>query len=446
MTEGLNNTMKTIISGGLVLLLVVRMVLSSESIPAFPGAEGAGAMTPGGRGGSVYVVTNLNDDGPGSLRDAVRESNRIIVFRVGGTIHLKSRLSIRANNLTIAGQTAPGGGICIADYAIDIRGSDIVIRHLRVRLGDLTRQETDSMTLWHGVRRVIIDHCSVSWSVDEALSLAGDVQDVTIQWCIISEALRQSVHRKGEHGYGSLSRASGRVTWHHNLWAHNDARNPRLGDNYGKDPRPTFDVRNNVIYDYGGTATGLTQGIFSANYVGNYVRPGPSSRAKKPINTSANKSDMKFYVSGNVFEPDPSLDGEELFDEVEENGKRFVTLVDQPFDMPPVTTTSAQEALEQVLANVGATLPKRDSVDHRIIQQVKQRTGKMINSPSEVGGWPELESGEAPVDSDADGMPDEWESKHGFNPSDPSDGPGDADQDGYTNIEEYLNNTDPRGK
>lgn len=418
---------------------------AADAVPAFPGAEGAGALTPGGRGGEVYLVTTLDDDGPGSLRDAVSKPNRIIVFRVGGTIRLKSRLSIRASNLTLAGQTAPGGGICIADYAVDIRASDLVLRHLRFRLGDVTRQETDSLTLWHGVRRVIIDHCSVSWSVDEGLSLAGDVQDVTVQWCIIAEALKESVHKKGEHGYGSLSRASGKVTWHHNLWAHNDARNPRLGDNYGKDPRPTFDLRNNVIYDYGSTATGLTQGVFAANYVGNYIRPGPSSRAKVPIKTSASKSDMRFFVDANLFEADESLTGEAMFDELEKDGKRYITLVDKPFEMPPVTTSTAKEAFAEVMKDVGATLPKRDSADTRVIEQVQNREGKMINSPTDVGGWPELAAGEAPADSDRDGMPDTWETSHSLNPNDPADSATDADNDGYTNIEEYLNHTAPTG-
>jgi pectate lyase len=430
----------TVLTGAAAAL---AQTTAPAALPAFPGAEGAGATTPGGRGGEVYTVTNLNDDGPGSFRDAVSKGNRIVVFAVSGTIELKSRVSIREGNLTVAGQTAPGDGVCLRGYALDVRASDIVLRHLRFRLGDETKQETDSLTVWHGCRNVVVDHCSATWSVDEALSLAGDVQNVTVQWCLIAEALHNSAHRKGSHGYGSLSRATGPVTWHHNLWAHNDARNPRLGDNYGKDPRPTFDVRNNVVYDYGGTGVGLTQGIFGVNFVGNYLRPGPGTKAKRPIDVG-DKSDLKFYMEGNLYEPDASLPPVGWFKQTEVDGKKILAVVDKPFDMPFVHTTTAKEAYDAVLANVGATLPARDPVDGRIIEQVKNRTGRHIDSQSQVGGWPELKSAPAPADTDGDGMPDAWETAHGLNPADPKDGNLDADNDGYTNVEEYLNGTDPK--
>lgn len=418
----------------------------ASDIPAFPGAQGFGAIASGGRGGSVYEVTNLNDDGPGSLRDAVNRGDRIVVFRVGGTIQLKNRLNINASNITIAGQTAPGGGICIRDYATDVRASNVIIRHLRFRLGDETKQETDSLTLWHGVRNVVIDHCSVSWSVDEGLSLAGDVQNVSVQWCMIYEALKESLHRKGAHGFGSLSRANGDITWHHNLWAHNDARNPRLGDNYGKDPRPRFDVRNNVMYDYGGTCSGLTQGIFPVNYVANFIRPGPSSTAKTPITVGEDKSDLTFYIAGNVVDGNEKLtaDNHLFFNKTEDEGKTFVHIVEAPFDAPAVRQTSAQQALEDVLAFGGASRPVRDSVDARLVKNVRERSGRMINSQTEVGAWPALDAGQAPVDSDHDGMPDDWEKQFSLNPNDASDGAADADKDGYTNVEECLNGTDPR--
>jgi pectate lyase len=394
----------------------------------------------------VYEVVNLNDEGPGSLRDAVSRGNRIVVFRVGGTLQLKSRLNINANNITIAGQTAPGGGICIRDFATDIRASNVVIRHMRLRLGDETRQETDTLTLWRGVRNVVIDHCSASWSVDETLSLAGDVQDVSVQWCMIYEALKQSHHRKGSHGFGSLSRATGGVSWHHNLWAHNDSRNPRLGDNYGKEPRPRFDVRNNVIYDYGGTCSGLTQGKFTANYVANFIRPGPSSTAKTPISVGEKDSDLRFYIAENVVDGNAGFtsDNRTFFNQIEADEKRVVSFVDKPFDFPVIRQTTAQEAYEEVLATGGASLPRRDAADARLVQNVRGRAGKMINSQKDVGGWPELEAGEAPADSDHDGMPDAWEQQHNLNPTDPTDGAADADADGYTNVEELLNGTDPR--
>src|SRR4051812_34380467 len=282
-------------TGGLLCLIATLPSVSAQAaavseLPAFPGAEGFGATTPGGRGGKVMFVTNLNDSGPGSLRAACEATGpRIIVFRAAGTIALKSPITVKAPYLTVAGQTAPGDGICVRDATFGVATHDVVIRYLRCRLGDVTGREADSFDVLHGSRDVILDHCSATWSIDEALSLSGNNQNITIQWCLIGESLRRSKHSKGAHGYGSLARANGPVTFHHNLWIHNDARNPRMGDNYGRGPNfPTFDVRNNVIYDHGGTASGLTQGNLKANYVANYIRPGPDSRAKTPI-TVGNK-------------------------------------------------------------------------------------------------------------------------------------------------------------
>jgi pectate lyase len=277
---------------------------ATGGVPAFPGAQGFGARARGGRGGTVVEVTNLDDAGPGSLREAVRGPNRTVVFRVSGTIRLRSPLVVAEPNITIAGQTAPGDGICLRDQTLAIRGHDVVVRYLRSRLGDVSGKQSDCISVDHGTRDVIVDHCSATWSIDEALSLSGDVTDVTLQWCLIAEALDRSKHPKGAHGYGSLARANGRVTLHHNLWAHNDARNPRLGDNYGRPPYPTFDVRNNVMYDYGSACTGLTQGVLKVNYIGNYIRPGPSSRAKLPIRVGA-PSDLLFYIRDNVVDAGP---------------------------------------------------------------------------------------------------------------------------------------------
>ena len=203
------------------------------ALPAFPGAECCGATTPGGRGGRVLFVTNLNDSGPGSFRTACEaEGPRIVVFRVSGTIELKNPITVRTPYLTIAGQSAPGDGICLRNAAFGIATHDVVVRFLRSRLGDESRREDDCIDLLHGARNCVLDHCSATWSVDECLSLSGDVQDCTIQWCLIGESLNQSIHAKGKHGYGSLARANGPVSWHHNLWIHNDGRNPRLGENY----------------------------------------------------------------------------------------------------------------------------------------------------------------------------------------------------------------------
>jgi pectate lyase len=438
------------ISAALVMFAVLSPAASAtrppSSIPAFPGAEGFGATTPGGRGGKVIAVTNLSDDGPGSFRAACEaEGPRIVIFRVSGLITLTRKLIIKNPYITIAGQTAPGDGICLRNFTFVIATHDVVVRYLRSRLGDLTAQEDDSITLAAGARDVVVDHCSATWSIDENLSLAGDVSNVTVQWCLIAEGLNHSKHSKGEHGYGSLSRANGPVTWHHNLWAHNTSRNPRLGDNYGRPPYPTFDVRNNVIYDYGEIASGLTQGVLKVNYVGNYIRPGPSSKPTTPIHIGG-PSDLSFYIKDNVFDGNSALtaDNSRFFDPVEIEGKRQVQTVNQPFTAPEVKTTSAAGALAAVLATAGASLPRRDPVDAQIVADVRGRGGSIIDSQQQVGAWPELKSAAAPKDSDGDGMPDVWERRYGLNPLNAADASLDDDHDGYTNIEEYLNGTNPR--
>ena len=437
----------------LVILLVASVGLASTSnaratltVPAFPGAQGFGANTPGGRGGRVIFVTNLNDAGPGSLRAACdADGPRTVIFRGSGLISLASPITVKNPFLTIAGQTAPGDGICLRNFTFNIATHDVVVRYLRSRLGDLSAQESDSITLVSGAHDVVLDHCSATWSIDESLSLAGNVSNVTIQWCLIGNALNHSKHAKGDHGYGSLSRANGPVTWHHNLWVHNNSRNPRLGDNYGRPPFPTFDVRNNVMYDYGEICSGLTQGVLKVNYVGNYIRPGPSSKATTPIHVGG-PSQLSFYIRDNVFEGHDSFttDNSTFFDPVMIDGKRQLEIVPQPFDAPLVQTSSARDAYTAVLASVGASLPRRDSVDARIINEVKSGTGSIIDSQEQVGSWPELKSTTPPVDTDEDGMPDAWERKFGLNPHDASDGSKDKDGDGYTNLEEYLNNTNPR--
>jgi pectate lyase len=443
---------------GLLCLLPFRLTYAAPSteLPAFPGAEGFGSTTPGGRGGQLLTVTNLADNGPGSLRAACDAAGpRIIVFRVAGTIASKSPITVKNPYLTLAAQTAPGDGICLRDATFGVATHDVIIRYLRCRLGDVTSREADSLDVLHGSSNVIFDHCTATWSIDECLSLSGNNQNITIQWCLIGESLNMSKHSKGAHGYGSLARANGPVTFHHNLWIHNDSRNPRLGDNYGKGPAfPIFDVRNNIIYDFGHTASGLTQGNLKVNYVANFIRPGPSSRARTPI-TIGPKSDMQFFIQDNVFDGNDALtqDNARFFHatEMEETNaagtsslKLEVRTVTRPFDAPHVTTVPAKDLLDSVLPTVGASLPKRDIVDARLIEDVRKRTGKIIDSQTQVGGWPALTSGEPPLDSDNDGMPDAWEIEHKLNPHDPSDANLDSDKDGYSNIEEYLNGTDPQ--
>jgi len=419
----------------------LRGEMPPASIPAFPGAQGFGSRTPGGRGGRVILVSNLHDSGPGSFRSAVTAAGpRIVVFALGGLITLQSGVEITEPFLTVAGQTAPGDGICIRGSQVNVRTHDVVLRHLRFRPGDLGKEDVDSLAITGESHDVIVDHCSTTWSIDENLSPSGAVRDVTVQWCLIAEALNKSHHAKGEHGYGSLVRAVGGVTLHHNLWAHNVARNPRLGDNYGRPPFPTFDVRNNVIYDYGSMASGLTGDRLNANYVGNYVRPGPSSDRARGVIVLAPTADAAYFVRDNVVEhrPEWAADNSKLFDRAVIDGRRVVRVVGEPFDVPMVEGTDARSAFEQVLAGAGATRPARDVVDARIVRQVREGTGSLIDSQQQVGGWPEYRPGTPAADGDSDGMPDAWERASGLNPADPADGSR-TGSGGYTNVERYLN-------
>ncbi|HEY4786020.1 MAG TPA: thrombospondin type 3 repeat-containing protein, partial [Bacteroidales bacterium] len=318
---------------------------------------------------------------------------------------------------------------------------DAIVRFIRCRPGDISGKAYDAMGAGHGAHDVVFDHCSASWSIDECLSPSGSIYNITVQWCLIGESLNKSVHPKGEHGYGSLVRAIGGLTLHHNLWIDNIARNPRLGDNYGKAPWPTFDVRNNVIYNWGGICSGLTGDHLSANYVANYLKPGPNSSDRAPIVLSKT-ADVKYFVKDDVVEGRSSYtkNPASMFTPSEAGGRHLFTLMEKPFDVPAVKTTSAEEAYRQVLALVGAICPERDSVDNRLIREVKTNTGRIINSQNEVGGWPNYRPAEPPKDSDNDGIPDAWEKAHRMNPNDAADASlQDKDGDGYTNIEKYIN-------
>jgi len=296
-----------------------------------------------------------------------------------------------SSDLTIDGSSAPGDGVCVRGSEVSIRAHDVIVRDMRFRPGDISGKEVDALNVAGDAHHVLIDHVSASWGVDENLSPSGAVHDVTVQWSIIAEGLNHSVHSKGAHGYGSLVRAVGGVTLHHNLWAHNASRNPRLGDNYGNPPWPTFDVRNNVIYDYGDIASGMTGDHLSANYVANYIRPGPSSNTRRGPIVLTDTAAVDYFVEGNVVEGRDELtaDNRKLFDRASLAGRTLVTIAPRPFAAPAVTITSAGEALLAVLAGAGATLPRRDAVDTRIVREVEQRTGRVIDSQKDVGGWPE---------------------------------------------------------
>ena len=415
-------------------------------VPAFPGAEGFGAMTPGGRGGVVIAVTNLDDDGPGSLRAAVEaEGPRIVVFQVAGTIELLSSLNIDNPFITIAGQTAPGGGIALKNApsnrrpTIRIRTHDVMIRYLRVRPGPSIESSSDLDALsMPGASNVIIDHSSFSWASDENIDAWRDAHDITIQWSIISEGLRHEADAEGPPSLGMLlgSEGSGNMSVHHNLFAHNHGRNPRM--NTGG----IVDIVNNVIYNPGDQPSTISNDWHPTppiNYVGNYYKRGPDSIRDFLIDTKELSAEI--FVQGNITPGRPTDDLDEAEGVVRDTSLAYV--IENRHPAPPITETSAFVAYDQVLANAGATLPLRDVVDWRIVADVVSGGGNIITDPSDVGGWPQLAAGLPPLDSDHDGMPDEWELQYDFNPEDSMDGNKDTDNDGYTNIEEYLNGTEP---
>lgn len=400
---------------------------AAAEVPAFPGAEGFGAMTPGGRGGKVLIVSNLNDSGPGSLRAACEATGpRIVVFRVSGLIDLQTPVRIVEPFITIAGQSAPGDGICLKRNGLSVNTHDVIIRHIRSRPGDISGKEVDGLAIGGDSQRVIVDHCSVSWSVDENLSPSGNIADVTVQWSIISEALDRSVHSKGAHGYGSLARAAGGLSMHHNLWASNSSRNPRPGDNYARPPFPVIDVRNNLIYNPGGGNV-IGENV-TMNYAGNYTRPGPDTVLKSMFNPTERYS-IKAFIEGNVIEG--MRDFANWF-------SKPVEMLAKAAEAPPIKMSDARSALVRILAEAGATLPARDVVDSRVVAGVRSGTGRIIDSQWEVGAWPDYRSTPPPPDSDRDGMPDAWEHSRGLNPKDASDASAQSTT-GYTNIEVYLN-------
>jgi hypothetical protein len=449
--------MKTVKIG--IFCLVVSLSFNSAwsapaVLPAFPDAEGFGMGAIGGRGGQVIEVTNLNDSGPGSLRAAVdSEGPRIVVFRVSGYIELKSVLDINKPYITIAGQTAPGDGICLKNYYIAVRTDNVIIRYLRVRPSDIAKEEFDAISVLNG-RNIIIDHCSASWSLDEVVSVTSSrrpsLGNVTIQWCIISESLNCSAHHKGCHGYASLIRAGygNGVTYHHNLYAHHAGRSPRPGNYVDSKRDPCgliFDFRNNVVYNWGGQHAGYNDdgknganSITNMNFVNNYYIKGPNSTGSYAFTETSTCS--KAYFGGNWMEgacPKNQWNLVELTDLTQAQKDAYKQSA--PVPVAPVVAEDASTAYTRVLADAGTVFPVRDAVDKRVVDSVVKRTGGIINHIEEVGGYPMMESGTPPVDSDHDGMPDKWELAVGLNPSDANDARSDRDGDGYTNIEEYIN-------
>ncbi len=434
--------------------------------PAFPGAEGFGRYTTGGRGGQVIYVTNLNDDGTGSLRDAVETKGaRIIMFKVSGIIELESNLTITNDDLTIAGQSAPGDGICIKNYNVNVNADNIIIRYLRFRMGDELKTEDDALGgRYH--ENIIVDHCSMSWSTDECVSFYNN-ENFSLQWCIMAESLRNSVHDKGKHGYGGIW-GGVRASFHHNLLAHHDSRNPRFcGSRFNNAVADSelCDLRNNVIYAWGGNSGYGAEGG-SYNIVNNYYKPGDctESGVKDRIyspNDESSEDDTQelgihgyFYVNGNYMNESTSVTSDN-WKGIDVNFKyssdtKSDIKSDTEYDCGDITTQSAADAYSAVLNYAGASLV-RDTVDARIVYETQTgtytytgsngSTGGLIDSQSDVGGWPDYtyDASDVPTDTDGDGMPDDWETANGLDSSDDSDGITYTLSDLYTNVEVYLN-------
>jgi hypothetical protein len=415
--------------------------------PAFPGVEGFGRYTLGGRGGRVIEVTNLNDRGPGSLRAAVlAEGPRTVVFRVSGTIALESELKIRNPYLTIAGQTAPGDGICLKNYQVNFDTQHLIIRYLRFRPGDEMGKEQDGFGGQGD--HIVIDHCSASWGVDETFSI-NKASNLTVQWCMITESLYHSIHKKGKHGYGGLWGGPG-GSWHHNILAHHSSRNPRAS---GNAESGLMDYRNNVIYNWGFNSAYGGE-LWPRNWINNYYKAGPATSANVRQRIFLQKDPRgRMYAAGNYVHGFPAITADNWSGGInfapDGEATEATLRAAQPFVVAPVTTQPAEAAYARVLVGAGCSLA-RDAVDARIIEEIRTGTARfgatyqgggkgIIDSPRDVGGWPVLRSLPAPVDTDRDGMPDEWERAHGLNPSDPSDGARAGDAAGYTNLELYLN-------
>ncbi|PKP93819.1 MAG: pectate lyase [Alphaproteobacteria bacterium HGW-Alphaproteobacteria-16] len=433
------------LAASVILLSGAALPVAAQQL-AFPGAEGAGRFSEGGRGGRVIAVTNLNDSGPGSLRAALEADRpRTVVFRVSGTIALKSDINVTNGRLTIAGQTAPGDGITIRDHTLNIAANDVVVRYIRVRLGAASGTQQDAITITRG-RRIILDHVSASWSVDETLSSSAhydkpgdEVYDLTVQWSIIANSLRKSNHDKGEHGYGSLIRAArgAKLSWHHNLWANHLDRMPRPG-NYsmpGDDQvGASMEFRSNVFYNWGKERSGYNADVSTHirySFIDNSYIAGPDSKGSFAFEEQNQLA--RAYWSGNSMNGTIPQDQRTLVIGNIPTGY----WLSAPVDVAPVAADPAPSAYARVLAEAGASLV-RDAVDRRIVAGVRDRSGRIIDSEADDGGWPALRSGEAQADSDGDGMPDVWERARGLDPAS-ADGAADRDRDGFSNLEEYLN-------
>lgn len=431
--------------------------------------QGGGAAATGGKGGLVYIVNTLADtidaaSGKplsGTLRYAVEQAGtRMVLFQVAGTIHLQKELDIRHGDLTIAGQSAPGDGICIAGYPVCVKGaSNVIVRFLRFRMGDEAQVEGDALSVYDA-QKVVIDHCSFSWSTDECVSCYGNT-DFTLQYCFITESLRNSVHGKGRHGYGGIWGGTN-ATFHHNLLAHHDSRNPRFDHYYvNQTCFGPIDYVNNVVYNWGGNSTYGGEGVKQArqiNMVNNYYKPGPATSKKTRLldptvscDYCAEKGTVvpaKFYLQGNYMYGSEQVTADNWQGStVQTDAVKALARWTEGLTML-TAEESAEKAFETVLTKAGCSLC-RDAIDTRIAEEVRKgtatckgsngSTGGLIDTQKDAGGWPDLQAGETKKDTDRDGIPDAWEETHGLNPLSNADGKTETLVSGYSNLDVYLN-------
>ncbi|MEO0878503.1 MAG: hypothetical protein AAFY22_02205, partial [Pseudomonadota bacterium] len=429
---------------------------------AFPTAEGFGKYAVGGRGGAVYVVSNLNDAGPGSLRECAEASGpRTCVFSVSGEIQTQSTIRITEPYITIAGQSAPGDGIQLTNRGTGnlerpllIDTHDVIIRFIASRPGPPSAQTSNVDALTVSGQDIILDHLSLAWSNDEVLNIFGNrgilasagsenTANITVQWSLIYEPLENAQHPSGAHSFGVLIDDGARdVTFHHNLIANSFRRNPNTSG-IGQ-----LDYVNNVTFNWARYAGEVynRRGSTFLNWVNNIAIAGPNTiRERRWVLNAFNNNDLAdfaIHADGNI---DYNRTAETLPGDISVDPKDHQFLSTTPvgygISLASTSITDAQQAYRDVLAfaGMGAFRPQRDSSDQRVITGVQGCQGDIIDDPIEVGGWPTLQSTTAPVDADADGMADDWEVAEGFDPTDPNDRNGDQDADGYTNLEEYLN-------
>ena len=450
----------------LIIAILIQQSLIAQQV-AFPGAEGFGKYASGGRGGKLVAVTNLNDNGEGSFRHALQQYPNeplTVIFKVSGIIELESNIVIKRSDLTIAGQTAPGDGICLKNYSFILNGAsskgnhgNIIIRFIRSRPGGTDKKGLYGFDM-ENCHDVIVDHCSFSWANEECAAMY-DTKNITVQWCIVSEGLYNAGHAKGRRSYGGVWGGQ-YASYHHNLIAHQNNRAVRFNGSRAHDTIALIDYRNNVIYNWGNTnacyggEVNIAGGSSQVNIVNNYYKPGPASPSDvKLVHASYQKENSKgtgqWYVDGNVMEGDNFLTKKNIRGvDLSEAGDHKNAIVNAPFTVAvSLPEQSAIDAYNDVLKFAGAILPKRDAVDERVINETKAGTasgkgvfGKagIIDIPFVVGGWPEYKTTTAPVDSDEDGLPDEWEKKNGLDSNDAADR-NKVDKNGYTMLENYLN-------